>query len=92
MDDIVIRTEEENERALAELGELLENEKPADREQGYIGRLTAAIEKFEDEHYPMREPSPRDKSLIADALGNDPEKARKAMEELNWHDAEDSNG
>ena len=60
MDDIVITTEEQNEAALAELEELLENEKPTDRELGYIDRLTAAIEKFEKEHYPMPEPSPRE--------------------------------
>ena len=87
MDDIVITTEEQNEVALAELEELLENEKPTDREQGYIDRLTAAIEKFEAKQYPIVEPSPRDKQLIADALGDDPEKSRKAMTELNWHDA-----
>ena len=87
MDDIVITTEEQNEVALAELEELLENEKPTDREQGYIDRLTAAIEKFEAEHYPISEPSERTKQLIADALGDDPEKMRKAMNELNWHDA-----
>jgi len=87
MDEIVITTEEENERACAELEELLENEKPTDREQGYIDCLTAAIEKFEAEHYPIPEPSDRTKMLVADALGDDPEKARKAMVELNWHDA-----
>lgn len=92
MDDIVITTEEQNEAALAELEELLENEKPTDREQGYMERLTAAIEKFEEEHYPIAEPSPRDKQLISDALGDDPEKARKAMAELNWHDAGDYDG
>jgi len=89
MDDIVITTEEQNDAALAELEELLENEKPTDRELGYIDRLTAAIEKFEVEHYPIAEPNERTKILISDALGDDPEKARKAMIELNWHDAED---
>jgi hypothetical protein len=89
MDDIVITTEEQNEAALAELEELLENEKPTDREQGYIDRLTAAIEKFEEEHYPMPEPTDREKELIADALGHDPVKAKKAMKELNWHDMGD---
>jgi antitoxin component HigA of HigAB toxin-antitoxin module len=89
MDEIIIRNEEENDRAIAELEELMENEKPTDREQGYIDRLSAAIEKFEAEHYPIEEPSERDKMLIADALGDDPEKARKAMNELNWHDADE---
>jgi antitoxin component HigA of HigAB toxin-antitoxin module len=92
MDDIIITTEEQNDDALAELEELTLNEKPTDREQGYIDRLTAAIEKFEAEHYPIAEPSPRTKQLIADALGDDSEKARKAMTELNWFDAEDYDG
>jgi hypothetical protein len=88
MDDIVIRTEDENERAIEELMTLTDKEKLTDRELGYIDRLTAAIEKFEAEHYPIAEvQSPRTKQLIADALGDDPEKMRKAMIELNWHDA-----
>jgi antitoxin component HigA of HigAB toxin-antitoxin module len=87
MDEIVITTEEENERALQELELLSDKEKPTDAEVGYIDRLTAAIEKFEAEHYPISEPSDRTKMLIADALGDDPEKMRKAMNELNWHDA-----
>jgi hypothetical protein len=89
MDEIVITTEEENERATEELFELTAKDKLTDAEQGYADRLTDAIVKFEEEHYPMSEPSPRTKMLISDALGDDPEKARKAMEELNWHDAED---
>jgi len=89
MDEIIITTEEQNEAALVELEELTAKEKLTDREQGYIDRLTAAIEKFEAEHYPIAEPDERTKMLISDALGHDPEKARKAMAELNWHDAED---
>jgi hypothetical protein len=89
MDDIVITTEEQNEAAIAELFELTGKEKHTDRELGYIDRLTAAIEKFEDEHYPMPEPSPREAQLIQDALGHDPVKAKKAMKELNWHDMGD---
>lgn len=92
MDDIVITTEEQNDAALAELEELTGQEKHTDRETSYIERLTAAIEKFEAEHYPISEPSERTKMLISDALGDDPEKARKAMTELNWFDVEDSDG
>jgi hypothetical protein len=90
MDEIVITTEEENERAIQELYELDTKEKHTDAELGYMERLTAAIEKFEEEHYPISEPDERTKMLISDALGHDPEKARKAMAELNWHDAEDT--
>lgn len=89
MDEIVITTEEQNEAAIAELMELTRKEKHTDRELGYMERLTAAIVKFEEEHYPMPEPTDREKRLIADALGHDPEKAAKAMKELNWHDAGD---
>lgn len=86
MDEIVITTEEQNEAALTELEELTGQEKHTDRELGYMERLTAAIEKFEAEHYPIAEPDERTKMLISDALGDDPERARKAMIELNWYD------
>ena len=87
MEEIIITNDEENERAIEELCLLTDKEKPTDAEIGYMERLTDAITKFEDEHYPIAEPSERTKMLIADALGDDPEKARKAMIELNWHDA-----
>jgi antitoxin component HigA of HigAB toxin-antitoxin module len=89
MDNIIITTEEQNERALAELEELTGKDKHTDRELGYIDRLTAAVEKFEDERYPIVEPSPHDKQLMMDALSGDPTKVRKAMEELNWHNLGD---
>jgi hypothetical protein len=92
MDEIIITNEEEYDRAAEELFELTAKDNPTDREQGYIDRLTDAIVKWDDEHYPHAEPSPRTKMLISDALGDDPEKARKAMEELNWHDAEEDRG
>lgn len=91
MDEIIITTEEQNERALRELYELDTKGKWTDAEFGYMERLTAAIEKFEGEHYPIAEPDQRTKMLISDALGDDPERARKAMEELNWHVIEEDN-
>ena len=87
MDEIIIRNEDEYDRAADELFELTEKDNPTDAECGYIERLHRAIVAWDDEHHPVSEPSERTKMLIADALGDDPEKARKAMTELNWHDA-----
>lgn len=89
MDEIIIGSEEDYDRAAEELEELTAKDNPTDREQGAIDRLSVALEKWDEEHYPFEEPSERTSMLISDALGDDPERARKAMIELNWHDQED---
>ncbi len=85
--EIIIRNEDEYDRAADELYELNEKDNPKDAEFGNIERLNRALRAWDDEHHPVPEPSPRIKMLIEDALGDDPEKSRKAMIELNWHDA-----
>jgi HTH-type transcriptional regulator / antitoxin HigA len=53
-----VRTEEDNERAIATLERLYENE-PLDPEQEALAEiLTTLIEKFEDERYALKEATP----------------------------------
>jgi antitoxin component HigA of HigAB toxin-antitoxin module len=89
MEPIIIHNEEEYDQCADELFELTAKENPTSREEAYIEVLTDAIVAWDNEHYPTPEPSERTKMLISDALGPDKEKARKAMTELNWYDADE---
>jgi len=51
MDEIVITTEAERDAALDEVEYLMGKDKLTDRENGYMSRLLAAIDKFEEEYY-----------------------------------------
>ena len=55
----VIRTEEENERLIAELEKLDASGRPLSPEQERLAELlTTLIEQFEEQHYPVGQPTP----------------------------------
>ncbi len=56
----VIRTEEENERLIAELLKLDEREDLSPEEEELAELLTVLIQQFEDKHYPLDPASPHD--------------------------------
>jgi hypothetical protein len=87
MEPIIIHSEEEYDRLADQLFELTSKEKPTSQDEAEIEVMTDALIAWDEIHHPIPEPSERTKMLIADALGDDKEKARKAMHELNWHDA-----
>lgn len=55
----VIKTEEEYEAALAHLETLMEAE-PGSPEEEELVLLSMLVEQYEDEHYPIDPPNPRD--------------------------------
>jgi len=65
----VIRTEEENERLIAELEKLDTSGRPLSAEQERLAELlTSLIQQFEEQHYPIGRPTPLEalKALMED--------------------------
>lgn len=52
-----IKTEDEFEKALSRIEKLMDTA-PDTPEMVELERLTALVERYEDEHYPMRPPDP----------------------------------
>jgi HTH-type transcriptional regulator/antitoxin HigA len=54
----VIETEEENQRALAQVDELMSRKKLTPEEEKLLNLLVTLIENFEDRHYPLNASTP----------------------------------
>ncbi len=54
----VIKTEKENEKALARIYALMNNTKKNTPEADELELLTVLVEKYESEHYPIPSPDP----------------------------------
>jgi HTH-type transcriptional regulator/antitoxin HigA len=57
---IIPKTEQENERLLEQVDKLMSKPKLTLEEGALLDLLTAVIEKFEDEHYPIAEAQPHE--------------------------------